>query len=49
MAKAAATSAGVRYRPTVHGLLQTLQAHGFVEQDRDSDKYQPISLDVASL
>lgn len=27
-------------RPTVHGLLQTLQAHGFVEQDRDSDKYQ---------
>jgi DNA-binding IclR family transcriptional regulator len=24
----------------VHGLLQTLQAHGFVEQDRDSDKYQ---------
>src|SRR5213593_5150955 len=27
-------------RPTVHGLLQTLQAHGFVEQDRDSGKYQ---------
>jgi DNA-binding IclR family transcriptional regulator len=27
-------------RPTVHGLLQTLQAHGFVEQDRDSEKYQ---------
>jgi DNA-binding IclR family transcriptional regulator len=27
-------------RPTVHGLLQTLQAHGFVEPDRDSDKYQ---------
>jgi DNA-binding IclR family transcriptional regulator len=27
-------------RPTVHGLLQTLQAHGFVEQDRHSDKYQ---------
>lgn len=27
-------------RPTVHGLLQTLQVHGFVEQDRDSDKYQ---------
>jgi DNA-binding IclR family transcriptional regulator len=27
-------------RPTVHGLLQTLQAHGFVEQHRDSDKYQ---------
>jgi DNA-binding IclR family transcriptional regulator len=27
-------------RPTVHGLLQTLQGHGFVEQDRDSDKYQ---------
>jgi DNA-binding IclR family transcriptional regulator len=27
-------------RPTVHGLLQTLHAHGFVEQDRDSDKYQ---------
>src|SRR3954451_7399511 len=26
--------------PTVHGLLQTLQAHGFVEQDRESDKYQ---------
>src|SRR5919197_2905935 len=27
-------------RPTVHALLQTLVAHGFVEQDRDSDKYQ---------
>jgi DNA-binding IclR family transcriptional regulator len=27
-------------RPTVHGLLQTLQAHGLVEQDRNSDKYQ---------
>jgi DNA-binding IclR family transcriptional regulator len=27
-------------RPTVHGLLQTLQAHGFVEQGRGSDKYQ---------
>lgn len=27
-------------RPTVHGLLQTLQMHGFVEQDRHSDKYQ---------
>ncbi|TMD04106.1 MAG: IclR family transcriptional regulator [Chloroflexi bacterium] len=27
-------------RPTVHGLLQTLQDHGFVEQDRHSDKYQ---------
>src|SRR5437899_11352238 len=27
-------------RPTVHGLLQTLQAHGFVEQDRHSDKSQ---------
>jgi DNA-binding IclR family transcriptional regulator len=27
-------------RPTVHGLLQTLQAHGFVEQDRESEKYQ---------
>ena len=27
-------------RPTVHGLLQTLQSHGFVEQDRDSEKYQ---------
>lgn len=27
-------------RPTVHGLLQTLQAHGFVEQARGSDKYQ---------
>src|SRR4051812_23622829 len=26
--------------PTVHGLLQTLQAHGFVEQDPESDKYQ---------
>ena len=27
-------------RPTVHGLLQTLLAHGFVEQDRVSEKYQ---------
>ena len=27
-------------RPTIHGLLQTLVAHGFVEQDRNSDKYQ---------
>src|SRR5437762_12854811 len=27
-------------RPTVHGLLQTLQSHGFVEQDRHPDKYQ---------
>src|SRR5437667_2689539 len=27
-------------RPTVHALLQTLQAHGLVEQDPDSDKYQ---------
>ena len=27
-------------RPTVHGLLQTLQAHGFVEQDHNSGKYQ---------
>jgi len=27
-------------RPTVHGLLQTLQAHGFVEQDGESGKYQ---------
>src|SRR6202165_1248679 len=27
-------------RPTVHGLLQTLQAHGFVEEDKHSDKYQ---------
>src|SRR5579864_2384480 len=27
-------------RPTVHGLLQTLQSHGFVEQDRHSEKYQ---------
>jgi DNA-binding IclR family transcriptional regulator len=27
-------------RPTVHGLLQTLQSHGFVEQDRESEKYQ---------
>src|SRR5258707_8170463 len=26
--------------PTVHGLLQTLQVHGFVEQDRASGKYQ---------
>src|SRR5919197_2234048 len=26
--------------PTVHGLLQTLQAHGFVEQQSGSDKYQ---------
>jgi len=25
-------------RPTVHGLLQTLQTHGFVEQDRQSDQ-----------
>jgi DNA-binding IclR family transcriptional regulator len=27
-------------RPTVHGLLQTLVAQGFVEQDRASEKYQ---------
>ncbi len=27
-------------RPTVHGLLQTIQAHGLVEQDAGSDKYQ---------
>src|SRR6202011_219862 len=27
-------------RPTVHGLLQTLQSHGFVEQDAVSEKYQ---------
>src|ERR1700674_2474718 len=27
-------------RPTVHGLLQTLQHHGFVEQDVLSEKYQ---------
>ena len=27
-------------RPTVHGILQTLQSHGFVEQDPLSDKYQ---------
>jgi DNA-binding IclR family transcriptional regulator len=27
-------------RPTVHGLLQTLMANGFVEQDRGSEKYQ---------
>jgi len=27
-------------RPTVHGLLQTLLANGFVEQDLNSDKYQ---------
>src|SRR3954451_15933512 len=26
--------------PAVHGLLQTLQANGFVAQDRDSGKYQ---------
>jgi len=26
--------------PTVHGLLQALQANGFVEQDRESGKYQ---------
>ena len=26
---------------TVHGLLQALQAHGFVKQDRNSGKYQP--------
>src|SRR6476661_9911692 len=26
--------------PTVHGLLQSLQQNGFVEQDRDSGKYQ---------
>src|SRR5437660_7439561 len=27
-------------RPTVHGLLRTLQPHGFVEQDRHPYKYQ---------
>ncbi len=27
-------------RPTVHGLLRTLHAHGLVDQDPDSDKYQ---------
>jgi DNA-binding IclR family transcriptional regulator len=27
-------------RPTVHGLLQTLVLHGFVEQDPSSEKYQ---------
>src|SRR5437660_4684614 len=27
-------------RPTVHGLLQTLVIHGFVQQDPDSEKYQ---------
>ncbi|MBV8528182.1 MAG: IclR family transcriptional regulator [Candidatus Dormibacteraeota bacterium] len=27
-------------RPTVHGLLQTLLAQGFVEQDRATEKYQ---------
>lgn len=27
-------------RPTVHGLLQTLQSHGFVEQDGEFEKYQ---------
>jgi DNA-binding IclR family transcriptional regulator len=26
--------------PTVHGMLQSLQAHGFVEQDRATGKYQ---------
>jgi DNA-binding IclR family transcriptional regulator len=26
--------------PTVHGLLRTLVAHGFVEQDRTAEKYQ---------
>ena len=26
---------------TVHGLLQALQAHGFVKQDRNSGKYSP--------
>ena len=25
---------------TVHGLLRTLQAHGLVEQDTETDKYQ---------
>ena len=30
----------VSARPTVHGLLQTLLAQGFVEQDRVSEKYQ---------
>ncbi len=27
-------------RPTVHGLLQTLLSHGFVQQDAASEKYQ---------
>ena len=27
-------------RPTVHGILQTLVSHGFVEQDATSEKYQ---------
>jgi DNA-binding IclR family transcriptional regulator len=27
-------------RPTVHGLLQTLLLHGFVQQDPESEKYQ---------
>ena len=27
-------------RPTVHGLLQTLLAHGFVQQEAESEKYQ---------
>lgn len=27
-------------RPTVHGLLQTLVSNGFVQKDRQSDKYQ---------
>jgi DNA-binding IclR family transcriptional regulator len=26
--------------PTIHGLLRTLRDHGFVEQDRSSEKYQ---------
>src|SRR5260370_9335882 len=37
-------------RPTVHGLLQTLQSHGFVRQDPYSDKNQlgPRLLQLAS-
>src|SRR5262245_34190928 len=35
---------------TVHGLLRTLKAHGLVEQNADSDKYQlgPAILQLSS-
>lgn len=35
---------------TVHGLLRTLQAHGLVEQDRETEKYQlgPALLELSS-